>query len=255
MAVGGEEIARFAAVAGVGLVAGVVNTLVGGGTYLTLPVLTFLGLPAKVANATNRFAVFFQGVAGARALQKHGAGSIREALPFAVASLVGAIPGAWVVTTFDEEAFRRVMGVILLGGIALLFAPRRESPVEEGQPLRRRGAGLLLALAFGFYCGFLGAGVGVLIMLTFPRLLGATLLRSVVIKVLLVLAGSLAGAVVFLVEGLIDVATVIPLIIGNIIGGSLGGRLAVKGGDRWLRIAVAVVGGGLAIAMIAGYRP
>ncbi len=249
------EVLEFALIAVLGVVAGVVNTLVGGGTYLTLPILMLLGLPAKVANATNRFSVFFQGLAGAGTLHRHGAGSIKEALPFAFASLVGAIPGAWIVVDLDEEVFRRIMGAVLLAGIGLMFVPRRESPAVDGEPLRRKVPGILVALLFGFHCGFLGAGVGVLIMLTFPRLLGITLLRCVVIKVLVVLGGSLAGAVVFVVSGLVDWKVAVPLIIGNATGGALGGRLAIKGGDRWLRYAVAGVGGSLAIAMVLGLRP
>ena len=217
--------------------------------------MLLLGLPAKVANATNRFSVFFQGLAGAGTLHQHGAGNIKEALPFALASLVGAIPGAWIVVDLDEELFRRIMGGVLLAGISLMFVPRRESAARVDEPLRRRTGGVLLALLFGFHCGFLGAGVGVLIMLTFPRFLGITLLRCVVIKVLIVLGGSLAGAIVFVLGGLVDWEVAVPLILGNATGGVLGGRIAIKGGDRWLRYAVAGVGGSLAVAMLFGLNP
>lgn len=241
-------------VALVGVAAGVVNTLVGGGTYLTLPILSFLGLSASEANATNRFAVAFQSLAGIGALTRSGRTPLKAALPFALTAAVGAWPGAQLAAVLPPDQFRAIVGYLLLGSLALLFIKPKEASTDSPSA-PRRGWAFVACFLFGIYVGFLGAGVGILILVYLPRLLRIELVDTVLYKVLIVLLTSILASIVFVASGLVDGAIAVPLVIGNIIGGYAGGRLALRHGDRWLRVIVAVFGGALALAMVLGYRP
>ncbi|MGE3965818.1 MAG: sulfite exporter TauE/SafE family protein [Planctomycetota bacterium] len=254
----------FVAVFLVGVVAGVVNTMSGGGTYLMLPLLVFCGLEPKVANATNRFAVAFQAVAGAVTLHRRGVVRWRVSVVPTVIAAVGGVAGALLTTRLDPAGFRTVAGWVLLGGIFLLFvqprraaAPATAAGAGDGgrsrSELRQlRWGGLLATFVVGVYGGFIGAAVGVVILVFLPRLLGLDLVQGVAVKTLMVFAFSASASVVYIGAGLVEFAASIPVILGYIIGGVLGARLTVAVGDIWVRRIVALVGAGLALAMILG---
>lgn len=246
------DLAEAFIVAGVGIVAGVVNTLVGGGTYLALPILSFMGLSAPEANATNRFAVAFQSLAGIGGLRRGRADQLRRALPYALIAALGAGPGAWLAAELPADRFRAVMGYLLLASLVLLFV--RPKPTEEATAPPSRLGGYVVCFAIGAYVGFLGAGVGVLILIYLPRVLRISLSEAIVHKILIVLFTSVLASVVFFVAGgLINAAFAVPLVIGNMIGGYWGGRLASKGSERVLRIIVAVLGALMALALVLGF--
>lgn len=239
-----------------GIVGGVVNTLVGGGTSIVLPLLLALGVPPQLANGTNRLCVAFQAGAAAVALRgRTGGGGKGTGIPV-LAALLGAIPGAFLATILDEELYRGLLGWLLLGGVVLFFAPRRSSPKggeepgSDSQGLPRLG--LLVTFLFGVYGGFLGAGIGVLIMLYLPSLLRLPLVRMVEIKVWMVFALSAAAGLVYLGAGDVDLSVLLPLLPSYVLGGVLGARLALRGGEKWLRRAIALVAAGLAIGVITG---
>ena len=228
--------------------AGAINTMVGGGTYIMLPVLAvFLGVDAQVGNATNRLAVGFQGLAAATTLRRKGVLPFGAcALPVAIAVVGGAV-GAYVATVLSPEVFSRWVGWLLIGGLPLLFLPRPD-PEKVGQ--RPKAPAIVALFLLGVYGGFLGAGVGVLFLLVLPPLLRSELVQTVAIKVVVVLTMSLAAGAVYLWRGFVDWQVFVPLVIGYMIGGVIGARLTIKVGDRWMRVVVAVVAAGLAIAML-----
>ena len=116
----------------VGIVASTVNTVVGGGSYLTLPLLVFLGLGPHAANATNRLAVCCQTLAATRTLRSGGIRLFRVAIPASCAALLGGIPGAYLATILDADAYRQAMGWLLLAGVASLFFRRKPAKIISG---------------------------------------------------------------------------------------------------------------------------
>lgn len=238
-----------------GTAAGTINTLVGGGTYIMLPLLVFLGVPPQVANGTNRIAICFQGLAAARTLRGARIASWSEIIPPALAAFAGGVPGAYLASVMDPDAFRRWMGVILLAGVVLLFLKPRTR--GESAPVTAAGRlpGLAGAFVLGVYGGFLGAGVGVMILLFLTPVLRLDLVRMLAVKVAMVFLLSLSAGVVFVVHGLVSWRIAVPLIIANVIGGVVGAKLAVKGGEVWLRRIVAVIAAVLAGLLIFGVSP
>ena len=115
---------------GSGLLAGFINTLAGGGSFLTLAALNLAGLPAAMANGTNRVAVAVQNIAAVMGFRSKGLKDWRLSLELAIPSLVGALIGAYVVIELPEELFNRILAVAMLIMLATLIL-RPEKRIKE----------------------------------------------------------------------------------------------------------------------------
>ena len=93
-----DELTSWIILAIGGLVAGVINTLAGGGSLLTVPLLVFMGLPATTANGTNRIGVLFQNIVSTSRFRKEGLDGIREAMPILLPVVIGSVLGAMVAS-------------------------------------------------------------------------------------------------------------------------------------------------------------
>ena len=110
----------------VGLMAGAINTVAGGGSLLTIPALIFLGLPAPEANATNRVNVLLQSLTATRQFQTRGLLPARRAAQPLVVAGLGAVVGAWAGVRIDTEALEKVIGGLMLVMLAVLVLnPKR----------------------------------------------------------------------------------------------------------------------------------
>ena len=110
------ELGPLAALFAVGLVSGALNVVAGGGSFLTLPVLLFVGLPAGEANATNRLGVLAQNVTGVWGFHRASSLDWRWAKAASVPALAGAALGAWMALQMSDFAFRRLLSVGDAGG-------------------------------------------------------------------------------------------------------------------------------------------
>ena len=95
-------------------VAGVVNTLAGGGSLLTVPLLVLLGLPGGIANGTNRVGVLVQSSVAAWRFRALGVGGLREAAPVLLPVAAGSLIGAWGIAQISDALFERAFGVVML---------------------------------------------------------------------------------------------------------------------------------------------
>jgi len=226
-----------------GLVAGVINTLAGGGSMLTVPLLVVMGLPGPVANATNRIGVLVQNLTSTVAFRAQGVHSIRDAAPILVPAAIGAVLGATIVARIPAEIFERLFGLLML--IVLVPVLRRSKPRQHADPPsapRPRWLEALIHFGIGIYGGAVQIGVGILFLFA-QSLAGMNLVRANSIKVLVVLCFTTFALPVFIVSDLIVWPTALILAVGFALGGALGARLAVRGGDRLIRpiLAIAVV--------------
>jgi uncharacterized membrane protein YfcA len=230
----------YLAVYAVGVIAGFLNVMAAGGSLLTLPMLIFLGFPAATANGTNRVAILVQSMAAVTAFRQQGYAETRAGLPFALMAVPGAIAGALVAVRVSDDAFRAILAAVLvLSVVGLLFPSRRRR--DAGESSRRTYVVALLSfVGVGFYGGFIQAGVGFLFMLVFHRLLGLDLVRTNVYKVLVVLFLSTPALVVFIVTGNVVWGTALVLAAGTATGAVVATRVSVKGGERPIRIVLAV---------------
>lgn len=223
----------------VGIIAGILNVLAGGGSLLTLPLLIFMGLPSAVANGTNRIAILFQNIFAIRGFRKRGVMPLELALLCTPPALIGSWVGASFAVSLDDQIFNRLLALIMLGVMAFTAIDpmkrfRRDNVEFSG---RRKAVLVLTFFGVGVYGGFVQAGVGFLII-TALLVHGLDLVRINAIKVFVVFVYTFVALWVFISHGQIDYVLGISLAVGNSIGGMIGPKLAVAKGHDWIKKVV-----------------
>ena len=225
----------------VGIVAGILNILAGGGSLLTLPLLIFMGLPSSVANGTNRIAIFCQNIFAIRGFTKRGVMPLQLALLCTPPALLGSWLGANLAIDLDDQVFKRVLALIMIG--VLIFTaidPMKRFRQEDIQfGLWRK---VLLVVSFfgvGIYGGFVQAGVGFLVI-TALLVHGLDLVRINAIKVFVIFAYTFVALGVFIYHGQVDYSLGFALAAGTSVGGMIGPKLAVDKGHDWIKKVVSI---------------
>ncbi len=217
-----------------GLAAGVVNTLAGGGSLLTVPLLVFLGLPATTANGTNRIGVLFQNLVSTLRFRKAGFDGLQGAVPVLIPIVVGSLVGATVASRMSAEIFRQVFGVAM---IALLYPMLRSTTsrgrTDDVEP-RSFVWNTAIFFAIGVYGGAIQAGVGIFLIAALARS-GLDLVRANAIKVIVIGVLTLVAVPVFIAHDQVDWPLASALVVGFGIGGEVGARAAVRGGERLIK--------------------
>jgi len=238
---------------GVGLIAGILNVLAGGGSLLTLPVLIFLGLPSATANGTNRIAILCQNVFAISGFRSRGVFPIKLALICIGPALIGSYFGARLAIDIDDELFNRILALIMIG--VMIFTaidPIKKLQNAEAKLSFSRVVFLIITFfAIGIYGGFVQAGVGFIIIAGL-LMLGLDLVRINAVKVIVIFAFTIVALAVFMIHGQVDYGLGISLAVGNSIGGIIGPRLAVKKGHDWLKKVVTATVLVFAIKLLIG---
>jgi len=233
--------------------AGTINVLAGGGSFLTIPLLIFLGLPATVANGTNRIAILAQSVGAVWSFNRHGVMDWSWVRRAALPALVGAGLGTWAAVRIGDDSFQRILATLMIFfAVVILLDPLRnrirsgaESTVGSATDatVRPRLSGVAFYAAFfgvGLYGGFVQAGLGFLI-LSLAMLAGLDLVKGNALKVLVVLIFTPLTLALFAAAGKVDWGMGVALAGGNLTGGLIGARLTVLKGHAWVRRVVVVM--------------
>ena len=225
-----------------GLAAGFINAVAGGGSAITLPILTEL-VGASVANGTNRVAILVANLAAIVGYERDDKvpwERVRPLIPFVLA---GAAGGAWVATRLSPDTMKRVFAVVLiLVAMSVLLRPGRW--LEDAEPRLSNRSGAVVFLAIGFYGGFVQAGVGFMLLAGLVMGSGLDLVRGNAAKVALIASYTWLALLVFLLAGQVDLGLGLVLATGNATGAYAAARLAVHKGApwvRWLLIVAALV--------------
>ncbi|PWL28981.1 sulfite exporter TauE/SafE family protein [uncultured Roseivirga sp.] len=148
-----------------GLLAGIVNTISGSGTLFSMGVMTLTGIPLVMANTTTRPGVFFQNLTGILVLRRFNNFNTNTIqLSPVIATVLGAMAGAWCATVVSNASFNLVASVVMLG---LLFTYIFPASLFSKLKISFPKSGVLLAFCLflgGFYGGFIQIGVGILIL-------------------------------------------------------------------------------------------
>ena len=253
-----HDLAQFAIVVTTGICAGFLNTVAGGGSLLTLPVLIFLGLDgATVANGTNRVAIMIQNTVGIAGFRRKGISDFRYGIFIAIPAMIGAVMGALLAINlgkFDKSGviFNRLLAVIMIGVLTITLAnpfKKFQSDVENLGILRKTLAALLFFF-LGIYMGFIQAGVGFMIIATLTTVNGFDLVRTNALKMFVVLFCTFVALIIFVTNDHVNWGMGIALGGGNAVGAWVGSHWAVEKGDEWIRIILVVTVSAFAIKLI-----
>ncbi|GIV77019.1 MAG: UPF0721 transmembrane protein [Litorilinea sp.] len=229
-----------------GILAGIINTLAGSGSAVTLPMLDLLGLSAPVANATNRVGVLIQNIVGIATFQRSGRMNLSGGLWLTIPAMLGSVVGAYVATLLDKEQMELAIGVMMVIVLITIFLNpskwlRQHSEVKEGRP----GWGTLgLFFLIGIYGGFIQAGVGVFLLTAMVLGAGYSLVHANAIKLMIVLALTVVAMVVFMLSPVrIDWGIGLLMAVGQSIGAWAAARFAVRvpNANVWVRRLLIVV--------------
>jgi uncharacterized protein len=222
-----------------GLLAGAMNSAAGGGSFVTLPVLTFMGVPSVIANATSTVALFPGSFASAWAYRndfKPFEGVSLRAL--FLASISGGLVGALLLLFTPGKSFDAIFPwLLLVGAVAFSFGR------QAGAALRRRfhiGLPALLVIQFllAIYGGYFGGAVGIMTLAVWSLFFFADLTALNAAKTLLVGCMNATAVVCFVIAGKIWWHEALVMLVAAVVGGYIGARVARKVDPSRLRTAI-----------------
>jgi uncharacterized membrane protein YfcA len=236
--------------------AGAINSIAGGGTLITFPVLIWLGLDPKVANGTSTVALWpglFGGLFGYR---RELANSSPILIRLGLTSIIGGAVGAWLLILTPSKVFAQQVPFLILFATLLFMSngvinKRLRLGSLEGKPTTLWWAGaILFQFLSAIYGGYFGAGNGIL-MLAAMGLLGLNdLHRANGIKNFLGICINSIAVVSFAYAGLVVWPDALAMAVGALAGGYFGASMAVRIGQVWVRRGVIVIGFVIFVAMV-----
>ena len=238
-----EEWYHYVLLIVVGFAVGFINTVAGGGTLLSLPVLIFLGLPPNVANGTNRVAIVIQTAFAIAGFKSKGVTTFPFNAYLGASALLGAIIGASIAVDIDGAVFNKILAVIMIAVILIIvFKPKINlKDVHERLTGKYLWLGMLAFFFFGIYGGFINAGLGFIIILFLHFFNHMSLVRANATKVAVVCIYTLSALVVFILNDKVNWAVGFVLAIGNATGAWIASRVSVNKGDGFIKTFLLVV--------------
>ncbi|NQV41337.1 MAG: sulfite exporter TauE/SafE family protein [Candidatus Marinimicrobia bacterium] len=243
---------NLVAVLVIGAIAGFINVLAGGGSFLTLPLLIFLGLPPNIANGTNRLAILMQNTFAVGRFMKKKVYPGKFALKAALFTLPGAIAGAWLATQVSNSQFKLSLALVMIGMslFTLFSSSRNEGDLLNPESYVGAWVGPGIAYFFvGIYGGYIQAGVGFLV-LSVLLWQNINLVHGNAVKLTIIFFFTAIALGIFAWNGQVNWAMGAMLGVGNIIGAWAGTHVAIKKGHKFIKHVVTIAVIGFAIKLL-----
>ena len=242
------------------VLAGIMNSVAGGGSFISFPTLIFTGVPPIPANATNTVAVWPGSVASVGAYRERLPRSARVMAPLVTISVIGGVLGAVLLLHTPQTTFMHLVSY-LFGIATLLFAFGKRLTQKLSHLVKSTGppswptiAGIALAqLLISVYGGFFGGGIGILMLAMLEMIHMEDIHAMNGLKALLAASINGAAVVTFIAAGKVEWPQAALMIVGAIAGGYGGAHFAQKLDPRWVRAAVISVGTGMTFYFLWKY--
>ncbi len=227
----------------IGFVAGSLNTIAGGGSLLTLPILIFLGLPPNIANGTNRIAILFQNFFTTAGFKSKGIITFPFSIYIGVSALLGSLIGAQIAVDIKGDTFNKILAIIMVLVVGYMVFKSKFKHLNTNEMTTGKHLWLSVVIFFfiGIYGGFIQAGVGFIMLLVLSSVNNLSLVKSNAVKVTVVLIYTFAAVAIFAYNDKIDWKIGLVLAVGNAAGGWFASRWSVNKGDGMVRKFLIVV--------------
>jgi uncharacterized membrane protein YfcA len=218
----------------VGACVAFINSISGGGSIISLPVLIFLGLPSAVANGTNRLGVLFGSLASLAAFKSRGHFHPRLAWRVGWPAAIGSLAGSLLAVQVPDKVFKPLLaGVIIF--VAIMTVKGRAVQGGEGEADMRAGwLAFAVYAAIGFYGGFIQAGSGLIMIYAFGRLGNLNIFQINSLKVFVTLIFITVSLLTFAAAGKVHWGYAAALSAGNLIGGWAGSHWQLSRSETWI---------------------
>ncbi len=225
------------ALIGTGLAAGFINTNAGGGSMLTLPLLMFLGLPANVANGTNRVAILLQNIIGVHTFRQKKVLDYTTDYRLAVPAIAGALMGALFAVEIEVRLLEKIIAGLMVLMLLIVVLKPEVWVKEHAGAVRPKPTFWQYVIFFfiGLYGGFIQMGVGFFLLSGLVIGCGYNLVKANAIKVFIVLIYTFFTLGIFMFHGQVNWLAGLILAAGNMAGAWLGVHFSVKGGAKYVR--------------------
>ncbi len=231
-----EQPSAYVLIVLVGFAAAFLNTVGGGGSLFSVPILTFLGLPITIANATSRVAILFQNIFAVFGFRSKG---VELPWPYSlylgIASLGGGFLGAWLASRMSDQSFKQLFVVVMVLSVILIVWDPFRTKKEERLGRNRQLVGGVLFFFIGIYGGLVQAGIGFLVIAVLSGVNHLSLMKSNYVKVFAAIVYTGVSVAVFAWQGKIEWFTGAVLAIGHAWGGWVASRWSVKAGELWIK--------------------
>jgi uncharacterized membrane protein YfcA len=226
-----------------GVLVGFINTMAGGGSAISLSVLMMMGLPATIANGTNRIAIILQNIAAVGSFKTQKVLDSRKSLLLSIPAVLGSILGAWLAVDIDKNIFEKVIGIILIIMLVFMFYKPKHW-LQENSELVNKGLSIkqyLLFFLIGIYGGFIQVGVGYFLLASLVYGAGYELVKANAAKVLIIGMYLIFSIAIYMYYDMIDYGKGFILAIGTVIGALIASKMAVKKGAGFVRWIILVI--------------
>lgn len=219
-----------------GFAGGFINSFSAAGSLFTLPALILTGMPANMANGTNRLGIFFQNIAAIIGFKSKNIPIQKQAWLLALIASIGAVIGANIAVDIPENLFKRVLSVVIVLFLLLLIADpfKKQAESTTTNPWMFVINCVVFFIA-GIYGGFIQAGTGFIMMFGCMAIQRLPLPQTNMIKVLAMMAYTLPSLYIFYTNGLVDVSKGMILAVGMATGSLIGSRWSIAANQQWVK--------------------
>ncbi len=225
----------FPALFAVGVVVAFINSVSGGGSILSLPMLIFMGLPASTANGTNRLGILLGSTSSLLAFRSQGIFVPRLAWQVGWPAAIGSLGGSLIAVGLPDRVFNPVLACVILFVVFMTLRGQGARTVDGEMPrMRNDWIALFTYAAIGLYGGFIQAGSGLIMMYAYGRLGNLDIFRINALKVSNTVLFITVSLIAFAAAGRIDWPMAAALAAGNLTGGWIGSVWQVRKGEAWV---------------------
>ena len=221
-----------------GFIAGIINTLAGGGSNLTLPALMVMGMPADIANATNRVGVILQSITGILGFKKAKKLDSSDIVPVLIPTLLGGAVGSVIASFAPSELLKPLLLSAMIGmTLIILIRPGIVSPPAGTIPfkIREKPSAWIALFIAGIYGGFVQAGVGFILIGALAGTLRYDLVRTNALKMVCTVAFTTLAISVFIWNDQILWIPGLILGLGTMLGSHVAVKFAIKANPNTLK--------------------
>jgi len=228
--------------------AGAINAVAGGGTFLTFPALVFAGMAPLAANATSTVALWPGGVASAWGYRSVLRGEGRALWPLLVVSTLGGLMGALLALFTPASTFDTLVPFLTLAAAVLFTVGDQLRAALSKRAAVAPAVVIFVQLLIGVYGGYLGGGIGLLMLAALTLLKGRELNHLNGLKTVLGLGINLSASVTFIIAGLVDWPRALGMATAAALGGALASTFALRVSPRVVKRVVIVIGWAMTLA-------
>ena len=227
-----------------GVLVGIINTLGGGGSVITMSLFMAMGMPIGLANGTNRIAVLLQNLSATISFLRKGMLHIKSGLLLSIPAILGNILGAMVATEVSEAVFKVCLSVVLVVILIYLVLGKDNEQVTGGHGLKIKWWHYIWFFIIGFYGGYIYIGLGFLILAITIWTMNLDIVTANVIKGFVIFLSTPFALAVFIYNGQVEWGAGLLHGAGNIVGAVVASHWAMSWGVkfvRWFTLAIIVV--------------